>query len=288
MNSSVNYKIVFLVPIFENEDCVEDLIKNIQATCPNSAILFHVNSNSNDDFFQNIEKLVDYYSFCYLLPQRYPTEWCNGVLAFAFLDMMKYANELIDFDYCYFTASNSLVINPLLEDALYPYDAFLRQPYKLRDDAKIMYFNKDENLKQYVDLYHGDVYNCFFEGMALSKKITKHFVDDAHSYASKTPVYYCSEEIWLPTILSNLNEKHNYNWCKENLEKWSHFGDHVINDLQLEVGVARDYVSSIFAESNYSMLSEINIYSLKRVPRVYNDELRTLIRNNFGYANEIF
>ena len=112
MSLSKNYKILFLVPVFEQEDCVEDLIQNIQATCPNSAILFHVNSNSNASFYDNIQTLVNFYSFCYLLPNRYPTEWCNGVLAFVFLDMIKYANENINYDYCYFTASNSLVVNP--------------------------------------------------------------------------------------------------------------------------------------------------------------------------------
>ena len=288
MSLSKNYKILFLVPVFEQEDCVEDLIQNIQATCPNSAILFHVNSNSNASFYDNIQTLVNFYSFCYLLPNRYPTEWCNGVLAFVFLDMIKYANENINYDYCYFTASNSLVVNPELENAVLSHDVFLRNPYKLSDSAKIMYFNKDENLKNYTHLYQGEVYNCFFEGMVISKQVGKHFVEEAHHFASKTPVHYCSEEVWLATVLVNLNEKHQYNWCKVNLEKWSHIGDHIINDLQLDVGIARDYVCSILAESNYAVLSNMNIYSLKRVNRSYLDEFRTLIRNNFGYSNEIF
>ena len=64
---NIKYKIVFLIPVFEAADCVEDYIQNIHTICPNSAIVFHVNSLSSDEYYKSIERLCEYYSFCYLL-----------------------------------------------------------------------------------------------------------------------------------------------------------------------------------------------------------------------------
>ena len=281
-----HYKIVFLVPVFESIECAEDLINNIYTICPNSGIILHVNSNSSIEFQNNISKLVNIYDFCYLFPIKYPSDWGHGYLATIYVEMMEWCLKNLSFDYVYQTASNSLMINPLLETRIYDFDGYCYNPGVKNSGDWWDKISLDTNLLRYIKSKDNKIYVCITEGFALSKIACEKLVNDLIPHLPRHRVDYPTEEYWIPTAFNHLKKDIIYkDRC---LEKWEQGKDEWINDLALPVDRVSGYTINLMLENKFDVLSNTFCYSLKRIPRVYNDLLRKTIREHFGYSNQIF
>ncbi len=285
MTTNPRYKIVFLVPVFEREDCVEDFVLNIRSFCPNSAILLHVNSKSSNNFYQNICKIVDYYQHCYLFPTRYPSDWCSGHLPRVFVEMMKWCNDFIDFDYVYLTASNSLVVNANIEKDISSYDIFSWEPWPTNDSNGWWPHIKND-LRIFA--YTNPIYCCAFEGSAYNKDSSKKMISELHDLLQFDPSPYPAEEYWLPSATLKIIDKYSFNYSKYSMERWVHLKDGLTHDLCLDIDSVEEYVCDFIYRKDYDFLSSIKVYSLKRVPRIYEAPLREIIRGNFNYSNRLF
>lgn len=285
MNISPPYKIVFLIPIFEAPDCVEDLIKNIKTLCPNSGILFHVNYNSSDEFYNKIQKLIDHYSFCYLFPKRYPSDWGFGYLAAIYIEMMNWCLNNLNFDYIYQTASNSLLINPKLEQKIYEFDGYCYDPGIKHNGDWWDKISQDTKLFEYIKDKGNQIYVCITEGMALNKAFTQDLVEELIDKVPKDRINYPSEEYWIPTAVVHLRKKYKYkNRC---LEKWAHGKDEFLNLWLLPVDRVDNYVIDLMLDDQFDILSNTYCFSLKKINRAYDDLFRKTIRDHFKYHNEL-
>lgn len=287
MNIKANnekYKIVFLIPVFEAIDCVEDFIQNIHTVCPNSAIVFHVNSNSSIQYFENVQKLCNYYSFCYLFSERYPSDWANGYLAKVYTELQNWCYHNLNYDYVYFTASNSLVVNPNLESEIYAHDVYYWEPGIKKDGDFWEIISQDRVLLNYSDV----VYVTLIEGQVFSKEKSKLIIDELIHVLDYTPLKYGTEEYWFPTAYKKLEKKHNWHNAGYTMERWAWLGDFIIHDYQFDAKKVDEYVIHLICNSNFDILSNMKIYSLKRIDRVYNSFMRKTIREHFGYHNKIF
>lgn len=286
MNSLKRYKIIFLVPIFEREDCVEDLIQNIHTICPNSAILFHINSNCSQTFIDNINKLKNHYNFCYILPEKYPSEWASGFLTNIYIQMMNWCIENDISDYIYITHSNSLLINPKLESFIYSHEIFFPLPGTKHSGDWWEKILLDQNILDYVKPLGDMIYVTSIEGAAMNLKVAQHFVDDLIKVIPNINVEYPSEEYYIPTSFMKIKDRYRYMNCA--LERWGHTVDHVVNGYKLGVSKNEEYILNIVLNNQFDVLSKLNLYSIKKIERKYNYPFRELLRNHFGYNNVIF
>lgn len=283
-----DHKIVFLIPIFESIECVEDLICNIQNICPNSFILFHVNLNSDESFFSNVELLTQRYDDCSIFPKRYPSNWGDGYLATVYIEMMDWCLSNLNFEYVYLTASNSLMINPLLVENINQFDLYFYEPGIKSSGDWWEHISKDEKLFEYMEGKVSNVYCAIIEGMAISKQYTEWFVKELKPFLNHKPVFYPTEEYWIATAYVYLKAKNKMNHHPFNLERWAHMSDATINQYKLKVEKTENYVGYLIKEKQYEVLANMNIYSLKKINRQYNDPLRDMIRNHFSYINKVF
>ncbi len=281
-----HYKIVFLVPVYESPECVEDLINNIHTLCPNSAILLHVNSNSPDSFFNDVQKLVNEYEFVYLFPKKYPSDWGHGYLGIIYIEMMDWCLSNLSFDYVYQTASNSLVVNPQLEDKIYDFEAYCYNPGTKSSGDWWDKISLDNGLFEYIKRKDNKIYVCITEGLAMNVRSCKLMVDDLINYIPKTKVDYPTEEYWIPTSFQHIKKQIKYK--DKCLEKWAHGKDEWLDLLSLPVDRISDYVINLVITDSFDILSKTHCFSLKRIHRKYNDIFRKTIREHFKYYNRVF
>lgn len=282
----MSYKILFLVPIFESIDCVEDLIQNINTICPNSAILFHVNVNSGNTYLEAVNHLLEFYKNCFLFPKQFPSDWGHGFLATIYCNMMEYALENIDFEYIYFTASNSLLINPNLEKEVNQYDVYFWDSGPKSDGDWWEYIKEDKNLFLYASKYDKTIYCSIIEGLCFNGAVAKDFVDELAPFLNYERVNYPTEEYWFATAFKHI--KHKYKHLNKNLERWAHGTDHAMVEFSLDVKSVEEFVINLILEDNYDILSYMNLYSLKKIERKYNNDFRRMLRSHHGYYNQLF
>lgn len=288
IEENTKYRLVFLVPIFESIECVEDLICNIRSVCPNSFILFHVNLNSDDIFVSNVNLLIKTYKNCAVFPTRYPSNWGDGYLATVYIEMMNWCLNNLDFEYVYLTASNSLIVNPLLEENAQKYDLCFWEPGIKSSGDWWEHISRDTNLFEYLKGKTNGVYCAIIEGMTINHECSKMFVQELTPYLNYKPVFYPTEEYWFATAYVYLKSKWKIRHHPFNLERWAHKPDGTIYEYKLQVEKTEDYVYQLLAESQYNILADMNIYSLKKITRKYDDPFRTMIRDHFGYINKVF
>jgi hypothetical protein len=58
-----------------------------------------------------------------------------------------------------------------------------------------------------------------------------------------------------------------------------------MKEFQLNAIYISDYVFDLILSGKFDILSKFYIYSLKRIPRQYDDSQRTAIRQQFNYNN---
>jgi hypothetical protein len=274
---------MFLVPIFEALDCVEDLIQNIHTICPNSGILFHINSNCSAEFISNANKLVDFYDFCYVLPKQYPSDWATGYLFNIYVDMMDWCVKKNFCDYIYVTHSNSLLINTQLEENIYKYQLYFPDPGIKTAGDWWEHIEVDSNMFDYISNKEDIIYSIAIEGVAMTLEVAKDCVEDLKPYFITQPVSYPAEEYYIPTSLMYIKGK--YKHLNVALERWGHTIDHNVNLYQMDVDSNEDYMVPMILSGQENTLSKLNLYSIKKIKRVYNYQARVLIRNYFGYNN---
>lgn len=283
MNSYPRYKIGFLIPVFEKAECVEDYVSNINTLCPNSLAIIHVDQNSDEKYFEKIKKIESSYSNCVVFPERIKTGWSNGLLPLTFIKMINWSKKFNCENY-YFTASNSLVVNPRLESFVDKHDICYYNPGLTGEEngwwPKI---SQDKGIFKYYD---NKIYLTCFEGMVLKSNIAFKMHDNLIDVLPREPVNYPAEEYWIPTwfIKSGFQVNH-HPYC---LERWAHLPDENVYKFTLDCKVSGDYIQELIKQKKFEMLENFNIFSLKRVPRVYNDPLRATVRETFGYSNRVF
>lgn len=284
---SKEYKIIFFFLVHESIECVEDLVQNIHAVCPNSAALIHVNSNSSDEFYNNVKKIASFYDFCYILPNRLPSDWDSGLQLEVYFEMMQFSIDNFKFSHVYLTASNSLLVNPNLENIVDGTDIFSYKPGPMSDfggwTKPIM---ADKNLWEYVSKNNNQVHLNICEGVCMNEKVIRLYQNELLEFLNYKHVGYPSVEFWLASALVNFKEP--FSQIHKNLEKWVHCTDDNIHKLGLPVDCVGDYIFNFIIEKKFTLMNELWIYSLKRIPRSYDDPHRRLIRSTFNYHNCLF
>jgi len=265
------------------------MIQNIHTICPNSGILFHINSSCDDEYYQKVLNLIDFYDFCYLFPKRYNSFWGSGYLFNIYIEMMEWCIERNICDYVFLTHSNSILINTQLETNIYNYELYFSDCGPIGNSGGFVeHVQKDKIIQRYKNTGDGKIYVTSTDGAAMTLKVAADFIKELKPYFIVDAVNYPSEEYYLPTAFIKLKLKEKYKYLNTTLERWGDTIDYNIVFFQLKAENNEDYITQLILSGQENILSKLNLYSLKKIPRDFHNKSRTLIRNHFGYNNILY
>ncbi len=272
----MKYRIVFSLPIHEHFEVVLDQILNITTLNAECAIIIHESPAfdygksvlSREQFLTAISNL-GLEEYVYINPVKVRTGMYDIIQAH--LSNFSYASQNLDFHFFSMLASNELFIKPGLYDEIKDFDCGLNhKPLRSVSNwagEKLAY--EDNDLSSITKATGEEIYISQVEGSFYRKDIfqmifcliTKYF--DYKNITSK----YAREEIYFPTCFWGLNKDHKYKVCHNfTFVPWKR--------------------ASLFVNFQEIKMNEkrgSSKYSVKRVERVINDDLRSYIRQHCHY-----
>lgn len=280
---SVDCKILFSLSVHEEIKVVLNQIDNIRHFVPNSIIVIHVNS-TNNELFEQLHAAAFLLQNVYLTTDRVDSTKGAFVLDIAHLNNFKYAKKLgLQFEYIILEASNSLFVRYGLPEYIANFDAGSHlRPLKIDShgdwNKKVFSHLSFSNIRQEfieIGLDFDTIYKSTHEGSFYRKDIADfifNFVSNIRDKCIENNELpnYPTEEFWFPFALKCYQLKH------PNIEisptitymPWNRRLSWNKNDV-------RDF---LFREHNLK-----NFYSIKRIERNSEDEVRNFIQEIFGY-----
>lgn len=256
-----NYKICFSVTCHESAECLRDTFERINVFAPNSCVVVHCNSASGGDFFQHVMSISNEYKNVFVNPMQVELNWGDGRLLNAIFLNFEYALQNLNFDYFWLESSNSLIMRSGIEEHVYGYyfgGNIDPLPKDSDWDWAPMVFN-DQVLLNFIDkLKIKDIHVGHHEGTFATKNIFNFIYQALKNDLPFGVGDYPREETFMQTALSQLLiYKHTSAGCR----LWC---------------APEDFYKVINGDDSW--MKEQNIFSLKRVPREYDCQLRNDLR----------
>lgn len=279
----MKYKIVFSIPIHEKFEVVIDQIINILHFNPECAIVYHLSQGFNykdsqlskEGFLEAISSIGN----VYINPESVRTGGADIIQAH--LSNYKYIAKVLDFDYFSMCSSNELFIKEGLASFISESDCGVEfldvTSEKDQEWESGLMALKDNDLKRYLKKNEVDkFYGSHIEGSYYRKDLFDEIVGEIESFYDylKMPFAYPREEVYFPTVVWIINQKKNpIRVSKNGLFSWSRW--HSLMDLK------------VWAWDISRLEKESGFYSVKRVDRDINANLRMYIRKRFKYQTYI-
>lgn len=269
------YNIVFSIPIHHRLEVVIDQIINFKHFNPDCAIVFHLSKGfdyessklTKDEFLRIINKIGD----VYINTESVRTGFADIIQAH--LSNFDYVIGLVDFEYFAICSSNEMCFKHGLIDNIRKYDmGVMESPVNLSKWAHRLGLNKDDALKSYLMAKgESNIYFTYPEGQYYRKDVfTKMLYEIRSFYDYKMmDIAYPREEIYFPTIAQLLKKQCGYQIGKPFTYSAYHY-THLWDVSRLELERLLAYKNEYF--------------SIKRVDRELNDNIRAYMRDMFGYV----
>ena len=271
------YDIVFSIPIHHRFEVVVDQILNFRHFNPNCAIVFHLSQGfdykgsklTKDEFITIAGKIGG----VFINPESVRTGFADIIQAH--LSNFDYVAKEADFKYYAICASNEMCFKHELVDYVSSYDmGVMETPVNLSKWPHREGLKKDDALKSYLKAKGKTTpYFTYPEGQYFKKEIFAQMLTEIRSFYDyrKMEVAYPREEIYFPTVAQLLKKQHGYKVGKPftySAYHYTHLWD--VTRIELE-----------------NLISGRNaFYSIKRVDRVLNDNIRAYMRERYGYYDK--
>ena len=275
--SKKHIPILFSVPVHESPETVIDLICNLNHFNPGCGIVIHISRQFNfssewmdEDRFLNA---LGGFDNVIVNPDRLRTGLEDIIQCH--VSNCQYAAEHFDFEYIVFAASNELYVRNGLYDHIRHYDyGPAGFEAKISDDwRQIKLAYQDEEFLNFLKakgiekMFGGQIEGSFYKAEILLKccELISSFYDH-----NRMKFKYAREEIWFSTFVNHYFPDA---LIKENSTTYMDWSKNLVVSLS-------DVLNQTETSSAY--------YSVKRVPRIIDDPIRSLIRRFIGcYQSEV-
>lgn len=268
--------IIFSIPIHQRLEVVLDQICNIQHFNPNCGIVFHLSQGfdyktslvSKDEFIEQAKRLGN----VFINPESVRTGFADIIQAH--MSNFEYISKVCDFRYFAICASNESFVRPGLYQYISQYDCGYEQRYITKEDNwydGAVY--KDDDLMRYmkkngfskIDITHP-------EGEYFKKEIFNKIVESVKSFYDykQMKLVYPREEIYFSTVACNL---------LPNAKVGEVFAYSAYHKGRLWDVTRPEIVRIIKSMSP--------LYSVKRVDRTLNDNIRIYLRDRNAYQEKL-
>ena len=284
-NNTQKTRILFSLAVHEAKDVVVDQIRNIQYYTKDAIIILHANA----EFYNDITDLPELFPNVYLNPTALHTGYMDGSLFFVHYSNLLYSRDK-DFDYFVMLGSNELFIRHGVENHIKQFDhsAAFKRILTNRWCPHYSSFLDDPNMV-FMDLNH--IYKIPPEGSFYNREaVTSFLMNDglANYYKEKTHLYTKPiDPKWLKKAKKILSKLKIYNTA---LYDRPHYAlEEIIYpslaNCQAKIGPKTCFIN--WEDNLIVTISDIdeirnepnsNFYSVKRVDRIYDEPIRSYIR----------
>ncbi len=274
----MKYKIVFSIPIHQKMEVVIDQIVNFRHFNKNCAIIFHISQGfdnndtliSKDEFFEIIQKFEGVYIN--------PTSVKTGLHSIiqAHISNFKYIKDVISFDYFAICASNESFV----KEGLYEHILGTECGFKQCIINKPTEWTHGTNLfkdQPFLDYLRARAINRIIftnaEGQYYRSELFLRIVNEIDSFfkLDEVKMAYPRDEIYCSTIA--------YHFCKKEKKKIGYLFTYSAYHFTHLWDVSKIEVDRLISGNGH-------FYTIKRVERQINDNIRSYLRNIFHYKME--
>ena len=254
-------KILITLLVHESNDCIIDLIENINKFIKDPIIVLHVNPEFKD--FQ-IEKYNEKYNV-YINPNRFIYRYYDTMIGHHLSNINYILSIGITFEYVIFLASNVLFIKKNIENYIKDYDCgfFNIRPYNevCKQYDFINYKNTLKKLREKIPSLGEFKYISNIEGTFMNNSIyqkTYEILKDIYLPNEYNDTH--QEEFVFPLLLSHFTNNLSNGICYFDLKK-----------VKLDI-----------YDINYVLEKHSDYYCVKRISRDINDSARLYIKNHIN------
>lgn len=294
----MKYDIIFSVPVHESEDAILELAKNYHYFNPNCALVLHVSLK-----YGNIDRLSSKLPInTFINNQRIWSGRADGSQMLMHLMNYEYVlKKNISFEYFSLNASNEFFIRKGLLDYMRPYDS----GFEISEVKDILKWkipsiaNRDSFLQKSLSkkLINKKLYSCI-EGTYYKKYVMDYIYEnciDHARYDFQTPFkinykklynhpyiyhilkrlfptkYYVTEEVYPPSFAQKVAKSIGQPFCYFNTKH--NMGFVTKNEI---IAIVKQDMSMLPKYDRHALGR--NFYSVKRVIRTQEDEIRNFIK----------
>ena len=266
------YSILFSIPVHERPEVVLDQINNFLHFNPDCCIVLHISSEfrfdsdyiSEEDFFRafgDIDRV-------YVNPNRLRSGLEDIIQCH--ISNFRYAYENIEFEYIVFASSNELFFRSGLLDDISQYDCGPGNRILVNDDTNWIQEKHIIGDKEFIEALKkwgiSHIFSGQFEGSFMRRDMMLKISDKIESFYDhrSMTVKYAREEVFFHTFIAAFYQEAHVRRDNTTYMDWS-------NDLRVCVA---DVINRLHVNDEK--------YSIKRVPRYINDEVRAFLREYVG------
>lgn len=272
------YHIIFSIPIHEKFEVVVDQICNIKHFNKNCGIVLHISKS-----FDYKESQISREQFEFIV-KRIGDVWINPVslrsgrsdIIQTYISNFEYIKSLVDFEYFAFCASNESFIKPGTYEYIRKFDwgsknIVISSPEDWKFGKDLF---QDSDLMGYLNSQTAQFVFSNAEGQFYKKEIFEQISLRITSFFDykKIEVFYPREEVYFSTIAACLT--------KTSRNPIGQIFTYSAYHFRFLWDVTRFEINKILKTNN-------NFFSVKRVDRKFNDNIRVLLRQKFGYGHEL-
>ena len=272
INKEKEYKILFSIPIHEKPEVVIDQVMNIKRFNEDCCVVFHVSRGfcfdsdyvSEERFLKCLADMDD----VLVNPNRLRSGYEDIIQCH--ISNFRYASGQIRFKYIMFAASNELFFRQGLLEDIERFDCGPSRRSVVNEQSAWIQEKRalqDEEFNNYLSENNIDrIYSGQFEGSFMRREMMEQISNAIESFYDyqKMSVRYAREEFYFHTLIAALYPNAIIRDDNTTYMDWG-------NDLRISVA---DIINLIHSHEEK--------YSVKRVPRLINDEVRAFIREYIG------
>jgi hypothetical protein len=258
-------KLLFNLPVHENNEIIENVIQNINKFVNAPIILIHVNKNW-DGFDYSI---VDKYDNVYINPTRISLIKYHNSLPI-FISNFKYAQQF-DYDYFCIFHSNELFIKPGIEQYIKDNDISHQHFVNIKHQNTVNTINNTDFLNK---IPSHEIFNNHVEGNFYKREIMQEIIKCLEQdYPVMIDFIGSVEETLIPTLA--------YKFCDKNKIVPTYMLSFYCKQYSMTIEHIMELLyPNLIVEGFYNIPVNTNtIFTVKPVNRDINDPVRIYINN---------
>ena len=281
-------KLLFSIPVHENQSVINNQIENILNNNPNSKIILHINQS-----FKNFVPSLTKYNNIILNPNRYNYIYSKGLLWIHISNFLESIKQNIDFNYFIILSSNEMFIRK----GLILYIEEVKNGVQLiKNDINVDWHNFKKNIEKETQIFNllkdlkmDTFYGGQTEGQFYEKKIFFKISDIYLKYFGNNEINnFETEEIVIQTIFKSFDINHGLPFTLQNYSNNLVFDEKLIESIKKnKIIIPNNQIKGNLYSPHINQDCK-SIYSIKRVDRTFNNIRNYLSQNGFVLNKDVY
>jgi len=281
-------KLLFSLPVHEEQEIINNQIENILNYNPNSKIIIHINKN-----FKNFINNQTNYENVYINSKKFNYKFAKGLLWIHINNFLEAIRLNIDFNYFIIISSNEMFIKYGL----------IHYIEKYKNGCQIIKFdinndwhnfhknieNEDNIISLLKELNLDTIYGGQTEGQFFEKNIFQNIVNIYLKIFGNNEIHnFETEEIVIQTIFKSFNINYGLPITLQNYSNKITFDEKIINNIiSNNIIIPNNNIKGNLVSPHINSDCS-SIYSIKRIERNFNNIRNFISKKGFTLNKDIY